>query len=78
MFQRGEHEGSPGLGGDDSSRMHQADLHRDGDHDAEMVKAEQPRPHGVSSEASREQVLQGDERQGSPGSCRIAQPQVDL
>jgi hypothetical protein len=79
VFQRGEHEGSSELGGDDSSRtQHQADLHRDEDHDAQMVEAERPRPHGASSQAPREQVLQGDESEGSPGNCRRAQHQEDL
>jgi hypothetical protein len=41
-------------------------------------EAGRPRPHGASSEAPREQVLQGGEREGSPGSCRRAQRQVDL
>jgi hypothetical protein len=44
----------------------------------EAVEAERPRPHGYSSEAPREQVLQGGEREGWPGSCRRAQHQVDL
>ncbi len=79
VFQRGEHEGSSELGGDDSSRMrHHADLHRDEDRDTETVEAEGPRPHEASSEAPREQVLQGDEREGWPGSCKRAQRQVDL
>jgi hypothetical protein len=79
VFQRGEHEGSSELGGDDSSRMqHQADLHRVEDCDAEKVEAERPRLRGASSEAPREQVLQRDEHEGSPGSCRRAQRQVDL
>jgi hypothetical protein len=43
-----------------------------------MVEAERPQPHGVSSEAPREQVPQGDEREGWPGSCKRAQRQVDL
>jgi hypothetical protein len=79
VFQCGEHEGSPGLGGDDSSRtQHQADLRRDEGRDTEKVEAERPRPRGASSEAPREQVLQGDEREGSPGGYRRAQRQVDL
>jgi hypothetical protein len=79
VFQHGEHEGSPGIKGNDSSRMqHQADLLGDEDRDAEEVKAGQPRPHGASGEAPRELVLQGDEREGSPGGCRRAQRQVDL
>ncbi len=32
----------------------------------------------MSSEAPREQVLQGGEHEGSPGSCRRAQHQVNL
>jgi hypothetical protein len=79
VFQYGEHKGSPGRRVDDSSRMqHQAGLHKDEDRDTEMVEAEQPRPHGASREVPREQVLQGGEREGSPGSCRRAQRQVDL
>ncbi len=39
---------------------------------------ERPRPHGASSEAPREQALQGGEREGWPGSCKRAQRQVDL
>jgi hypothetical protein len=78
-IQRGEHEGSSELGGDDSSRTrHHADLHRDEDRDTEMVETERPRPYGASSEAPREQVLQGDKREGWPGSCKRAQRQVDL
>jgi hypothetical protein len=79
VFQRGEHESSSELGGDDSSRtQHYADLHRNEDRDTEMVETERPRPHGASSKAPREQVLQGDEREGWPGSCKRAQRQVDL
>ncbi len=79
VFQRGEHGGSSELGGDDSSwTRHHEDLHRDEDCDAEKVEVEQPRPRWASSEAPREQVLQGGEREGSPGSCRRAQRQVDL
>jgi hypothetical protein len=79
VFQCGEHEGSPGLGGNDDSRMqHQADLRRDEGRDAEKVKAERPRPRGPSSEAPREEVLQGDERKGLPGGCRRAQRQQVL
>jgi hypothetical protein len=34
-----EHEGSPGVGGDDSSRtQHQVDLHKDEGYDAEKVE----------------------------------------
>ncbi len=78
-FRHGEHEGSLGREDDDSSRtQHQAGLHRDEDRDAEMAEAGQPQPHGVSSEAPREQVLQGDESEGWPGSCKRAQRQVDL
>jgi hypothetical protein len=58
--------------------QHQAGLHRDEDRDAEMVEAERPRPHGVSSGAPREQVLQKDESEGWPGSYKRAQRQVDL
>jgi hypothetical protein len=77
--QRSEPEGSPGLGADDISRTrHQADLRKDEGRDMEIVEAEQPQPHGASNEASREKVLQGDESEGSPGSCRRAQHQVDL
>jgi hypothetical protein len=43
-----------------------------------MVEAEWPQPHGVSSEAPGEQVLQGDECKGWPGSCKRAQRRVDL
>jgi hypothetical protein len=42
------------------------------------VEAERPQPHGVSSEDVGEQVLQGYEREGWPGSCKRAQRQVDL
>ncbi len=78
-IQRGEHEGSSELGGDESSRTrHHADPHRNEDRRTETVEAERPRPHGASSEALREQVLQGDERKGGPGSCKRAQRQVDL
>ncbi len=48
------------------------------DRDTETVEAERSRPRGASSEAAREQVLQGGEHEGSPGSCRRAQHQVDL
>ncbi len=79
VFQRGEREGSSELGGDDSSRTrHHADLHRNEDRHTETVEAERPRPYGASSEAPREQVLQGGEREGWPGSCKRAQRQVDL
>ncbi len=79
MFQRGEHEGSSELGGDDSSRTrHHADLHGDEDRYTETAEVERPRPRGVFSEAPREQVLQGGECKGSPGSCRRAQRQVYL
>ncbi len=54
------------------------DLHRNEDRQVEAVEAEPPRPHGAASEAPREQMLQGDESKGSPGSCRRAQRQVDL
>jgi hypothetical protein len=67
------------LGGDDSSRTrHHADLHRNEDRHTEAVEDKRPRPHGASSEALREQVLQGGEREGWPGSCKRAQRQVDL
>ncbi len=79
VFQRGEHEGSSELGGNDSSRTrHHADLHGNEDRHTEAVEAERPRPHGAPSEAPREQVLQGGEREGWPGSCKRAQRQVDL
>jgi hypothetical protein len=79
VFQRGEHEGSSELGGGNSSRTrHHADLHRSEDRHKEAVEAEWPRPHGTSSEAPREQVLQGGEREGWPGSHGRAQHQVDL
>ncbi len=53
-IQRGEHEGSSELGGDDSSRTrHHADLHRNKDRNKEKVEAERPPPHGASSEAPR-------------------------
>ncbi len=43
LFQRGEHEGSPGLGGKDSSRtQHQTDLHGEEGRNAEMMEAEWP------------------------------------
>ncbi len=78
-FQHGEHEGSLGREGDDGSRtQHQAGLCGDEDRDAEVVEAEWSQPHGVSSKAPREQVLQGDESEGWPGSCKRAQRQVDL
>jgi hypothetical protein len=64
---------------DDSSRTrHHADLHGNKDSHTETVEAERSRPHGASSEAPREQVLQGGEQEGSPGSCRRAQHQLDL
>jgi hypothetical protein len=79
VFQHSEHEDSPGRKGNDNSRaQYQADLHRDEDRDVEMVEAERPQLHGVSREAPREQVLQGDERKGWPCSCKRAQRQVDL
>jgi hypothetical protein len=37
-----------------------------------MMEAERPQPNGVSSEAPREQVLQGEEREGWPGSSERA------
>ncbi len=79
VFQHSEHEDSLGRKGNDNSRaQHQADLHGDEDRDVEMVEAERPQLHGVSSEALREQVLQGDEGEGWPCSCKRAQRQVDL
>jgi hypothetical protein len=40
VFQSGKHEGSPGIGGNESSRMqHQVNLHRDEDRDVEEVEA---------------------------------------
>jgi hypothetical protein len=79
VSQQGEHECSSELGGDDSSRTrHHADLHSSEDCHTETVEAERPRPHGASSEAPREQVLQGGEREGWPGSCKRVQRQVDL
>ncbi len=79
MFQRGEHEGSSELGGGNSSRTrHHAGPHRSENRHKEAVEAERPRPHGASGEAPREQVLQGGEREGWPGSCERAQHQVDL
>ncbi len=78
VFQRGEHEGSSELGGGNSSRTrHHADVHRSEDRHTEAVEAERPRTHGASSEAPREQALQGGEREGWPGSCRRAQHQVN-
>ncbi len=79
MFQRGEHEGSSELGAGNSSRTrHHADLHRSEDRHTEAAEAERPQLHGASSEAPREQGLQGGEREGWPGSCRRAQHQADL
>ncbi len=79
MFQRGEHEGSSGLGGGNSSRTrHHADLHKSEDRLKEAVEAEWSRPREASSGAPREQAPQGGERNGWPGSCRRAQHQVDL
>jgi hypothetical protein len=79
VSQWGEHEGSPGLGGDDISRtQHPEDLRRNKNRDVEKVETERPRPRAASSKAPGEQVLQRDEREGSPGSCRRAQRQVDL
>ncbi len=79
MFQRGEHEGSSELGGGNGGRTrHHADLRRSEDRHKEAVEAERPRPHGASSGAPREQVPQGGERVGWPGSCRRAQHQEDL
>ncbi len=42
------------------------------------MEAERPRPGRASSEAPREQVLQGGEPEGLPGGCRRVQRQVDL
>ncbi len=79
VFQHSEHEGSSELGGGNSSRtQHRADLHRSEDRHTGAVEAERPRPHRASSEAPREQVLQGGEREGWPGSCKRAQRQVGL
>ncbi len=79
MLQRAEHMGSLGCGGDDGSRMrHHTDLHGDEGRHVETVEAERPQPHGASSEAPGEHVLQGNEREGWPGSCKRAQHQVDL
>ncbi len=79
MFQRGEHEGSSELGGGNSSQTrHHADLHRGESRLKEAVEAKRPRPLEASSGAPREQVAQGGEREGWPGSCRRAQHQVDL
>ncbi len=79
VFQHSEHEGSSELGGGNSSRTrHRTDLHRSEDRHTGAVEAERPRPHGASSEAPREHVLQGGEREGWPGSCKRAQRQVDL
>jgi hypothetical protein len=61
-----------------SRTRHHADLHRSEDRLAEAVEAEWPRPHGASSEAPREQVLQRGERKGWPGSCKRPRHQVDL
>ncbi len=78
-FQRGEHNGSSDLGGDDSSRTrHHADLHKSEDRLKEAVEAERPRPREASSGAPREQAPQGGEREGWPGNCRRAQHQLDL
>jgi hypothetical protein len=78
-FQHGEHQGSLGRGGDDNSRKrYHSDLHGNEDHHVEAVKAEQPQPCGVSSEAPGELALQGDESEGWPGGCKRAQHQVDL
>ncbi len=41
-------------------------------------EAGRPQPQGETSEALREQVIQGGEGEGWPGSCKRAQPQVDL
>jgi hypothetical protein len=79
VFQRGEHEGSLGLGGGNSSQTrHHAGLHKSEDRLKEAVEAERPRPRGASSGAPREQAPQGGEREGWPGSCGRAQHQVDL
>ncbi len=79
MSQRGEHEGSSGLGGGNSSwTRHHAGLHRSEDRHKEAMEAERPRPCEASSRAPREQAPQGGERKGWPGSCRRAQHQVDL
>ncbi len=66
------------MGGNSSRTRHHADLHRSEDRHKEAVEAERPRPHGASSEAPREQVLQGGEREGWPGSCKRPWRQVDL
>ncbi len=74
-FQHGEHEGSLGREGDDGSRtQHQVGLHRDEDRDEETVEAERPQPRGVSSEAPGEHALQGNEREGWPGSAALGRP----
>ncbi len=79
VFEGSEHEGSSDFRGGNSSRTrHHAGLHRNEDRHKEAVEAERPRLHGASSEAPREQVLQGGEREGWPGSCKRAQRQVDL
>jgi hypothetical protein len=83
VFQRGGHEGLPGIRGDYSSRtQHQVDLLEDEDSDAEEVEAGRPRPHEASGEAPRELVPQGGKREGSPGAgsggFSRAQRQADL
>ncbi len=72
VLQFSEHEGSPGVGGDDSSRtQHQADLHKDEGYDAEKVETGRPRPHEESGElqvswCSKEMNARATRRPGRP------------